>query len=480
MNLYHTVLNALDRTPDAPAVTYEGKTWTYAEFDRDIQRLSRGLHQHGIQPGSRVGLLLPNDPSFVFSYLATVRLGATAVPINFTVKELELAHMIADAEVDMVIALPTAASVCVTQPSRRKPLVVTSGEASDGMISLSSLFLDAGPVPPMYDAADSLAAAFVYTNAEDGFARGAVLSHTNIAINAHYSGHVLQLAPGDKNGAILPLFHTFGATCSMIASFDYGVELLLINRFKPKDICELIQTVRPTQFCAVPTMYASILATDKERAYDLSSVKVWISGGSRLTEHLQLAFEDRIGKEMRQGYGLTEAAPVAAANAWEYPKKLDSIGHVLPIFQGGIAGPDGALLPAGEIGELCVRGPCVFSGYLNDPQATRRVLNDGWLHTGDLGWTDADGDIHLTGRLRNMFIRAGLNIYPREVERLMLTNPDIASVRFESLPDELYGEQVKATVTGKPGVTLTEQQLIRFCRSVMAPYKVPKQFVIEG
>jgi long-chain acyl-CoA synthetase len=480
MNLYEQFLSALEAVPEASAVVFEGGGWSYAALDESVRRVAGGLRKLGLGPGSRIGLMLANQPEFVLGYLATAHLGAVVVPLNWMFRELELAYLVRNARLDALIVGVRQAGVVRRLPAdaRVRHTIIVGGDPADGETAFhqlaSSSPIDQAPA----EADDQTPAVISYTNAEDGYPRGAVLTHGNLLANALCTGRTIHLGPEQRAVAVLPLFHTFGATCCLLAPLFLGASTVLVPKFNPKDLCEVIESQRPTHMFAVPTMYAGLIGYEGLRSHDLASVEAWVSGGAALPVPILERFEALVQRPLHEGYGLTEAAPCVTMNRLERRHKPRSIGQLLEIFEGGIMDETNRLLPPGETGELRVRGPSVFTGYLDDPEATARVLVDGYLCTGDIGYQDEEGYVFLTGRKRRMFIRGGFNIYPRELERIYLSHPDIAAISFRATPDLVYGEQIEALVTPKPGRRLTERELVRFSRHSLAMYKIPRSFTI--
>ncbi|MBN2055255.1 AMP-binding protein [bacterium] len=480
MNITELLKAGSDRYPERPALLCGDEIYTYGRLWEAMRHMTGWLKLQGVTAGDRVLLLLPNSVEFVLGYLGTAALGASSVPLNHTLREHELSYILGDCR--PTLALTQARNARVLQAAVKeagcRTILAVVDETPDNP-ALLEVIQSASPADPDGEG-DETEAALIYTRAEDGYPKGARLSQRAIRRNAEMTVEHWQSTPGEMVVAVLPLFHTYGLTTGIFSPLARGLSILLIPHFNPKDICARIQQHRPAIFTGVPTMYAAMLGFADIGAYDLGSVRLWITGGMAMAPKLQIAFERLIGKPMYEGYGLTENAPCAAFNWLEHPRKLGSIGRILRGMEGIIADPEGRELPRGQTGELLIKSDSIMLGYLGHPELTAATVVNGWLHTGDIGRMDEDGYVFLTGRSRDMFLTGGFNVYPKEVERLLLLHPKVAAAVVTGRPDPVYGEVGHAVVTAEEGTELTPDELTSYSRRVMAMYKIPRSFEVVG
>ncbi len=494
-------LAAAQQHAQKPALFFEGQSISYGDLARQSEGFALALRLYGIQPGERVALLLPNFPHFLPAYFGTLRAGAIALPMNPTYRPPEIRHIFSDAAVTAAIVwseivplvqqaldgtqlrlivsvtLPTGEEGSSGNPSSagpassQLPIEVLSfehflGEAAavsaQGKAALSS---DAEPHP------DDVAV-ILYTSGTTGKPKGAMLTHQNLLSNAQAVIHLAELDSGDVLMSILPLFHSFGSTVCMVAPLLAGAQVVLVPKFDPRRLLSTIQQHNVTLLAGVPSMYALLLRTPVA-AQDISSLRLCVSGGAALPGEVLRAFKDKFGIPLIEGYGLTETSPVATFNPPKGVQKAGSIGIPLPGVEVQVHDRGGNPVPPEEIGEIVVRGPNVMKGYYHLPEATAQTIRNGWLYTGDLGYQDKDGYFFLVDRAKDLIIKGGLNIYPRELEEVLLTHPKIAEAAVVGVGDQTKGESIKACITPREGVTLTKDEVIDFMRERVAPYKVP-------
>jgi len=343
--------------------------------------------------------------------------------------------------------------------------------------SFVKLLMSGAPEAPMAETQPNDTAVILYTSAMGGKALGAELTHFNLHNNAHViSRDVLKYYPDDVCMGALPLFHSFGQTCMMNAAFVSQCSVVLVPRFDAHRVCEVIVRDKITLLAMVPTMFHFIVNYKKDDALDFSSLRVAIAGGAPLPRGLAQDFERRFGKPILEGYGLTETSPVVAFNRDAETNRPGSVGTAIPGTEVRIERPDGSAAPQGEIGEIVIRGNNVMKRYRNAPEATADTLRGGWLHTGDLGHIDTDDFIYISGLKKDMVIRAGMNVYPREVEMGFSEHPDVAEVAVLGMPDAIRGQEVKAFIVLRDGATCTDRDLGNWWRERFAAYKCPKRF----
>ncbi len=500
---------------DRPAVTFYGKSLSYAELDAAIDRFAAGLQAIGIHPGDRVSLVLPNTPHFVIAFFAVLRAGAIVVQTNPLYTPRELEALWKDAGVETVVALDLFwHNVSRARASTRMKRVVVCdvGEflktplrqlypikkrrdlkkqghwplvipREDGVYRFSDLSRTPANRHRGVRRSPDDVALFQYTGGTTGTPKGAMLTHRNLVANAMQTAAWLPAGsqgPERVLGAI-PLFHVYGLTAVMLFSIVMGNEMILYPNPREIDqILKLINKTKPSLFPGVPTMYIAILRNPKLSRYDLRSIRACISGAAPLPNEVRKQFEAATGGRLVEGYGLTEASPVTHCNPLNGVVK-ECIGIPFPDTDAKIVDPEDPSKepPQGEVGELAIRGPQVMKGYWNKPEETAMVLHDGWLLTGDLARMDDDGYFSIVDRKKDMIICSGYNVYPREVEEVLFMHPAVAQAAAIGIPDPYRGETVKAFVVLKAGQTATEADVIAFCKERLAAFKVPKAVEFE-
>jgi long-chain acyl-CoA synthetase len=495
---------AVSAYPDHRCMDFLGKSWTYQEVGALVGRAARGLQALGVGRGTRVGLMLPNCPYFVVAYFAVLKAGGTVVNFNPLYAPRELEHQIQDSGTQIVITLDLQALLPKLLPlcGRTALKAIVVGRMADilpfpksilypwvkrrdiagfagrmGVIGFSDLLADHGRiVPPPIDPIRDVAV-LQYSGGTTGVPKGAVLTHAALQVNAE---QVVAWHPRARPGeerilGVLPLFHVFGLSAILNYGVRIGAELVLVPRFDLAQVLRAITRRRTTMFAGVPTMYAAIRNHDRLRSYDLTSLDLCISGGAALPLEVKTGFEALTGCTLIEGYGLTES-PVVACNPIGGRHKSGSIGLPLPGTAIEVLSLDDrtSLLPAGEIGEICVRGPQVMSGYLTAAGAAADGLNDGRLHTGDVGYLDEEGYCFIVDRLKEVIICSGFNVYPRMVEEAIYHRPAVAEAAVCGVPDEYRRETVKAFVVRRAGSTLSAPELLAFLQDRLSPIEMPK------
>jgi long-chain acyl-CoA synthetase len=493
----------VQRYPDNVALIYQDALISYADLAVAVDRLADGLGELGIEPGQRVALLLPNCPPFVYGYYACAALGAVVVPVNPLLKAAELEYIWADADVRLVITIPQLLPVVEaarkTLPDLRH-VVCTAGRADlpdpaaadaiEGFATLSDL-MEAGAhamadgVSPAFDLErgrgrhENDCAVVIYTSGTTGRPKGAMLSHRNLTRNVEQVRARLYFTEADRFLTLLPLFHAFAATVCMNTCLAAGCASLLMESFVPARTLEAIRRHGITVFPAVPAIFNALLMTARSPE-ELAPIRFFVSGGAPLPVATLEALESRFHIPVLEGDGPTECSPVTTVNPMEGgPRKPGSVGTAVPGVEVAIFDDDDRPQPTDTVGEIVVRGDNVMLGYLNQPEATAEVMKSGWYHTGDLGKIDSDGYVYIVDRKKDMVITSGLNVYPREVEEALFTHPAVQDAAVIGLPDPLRGEQVVAVVVRKPDVEVTERDLLRHCREVLANYKVPQKVIFQ-
>ena len=471
------------KSPDHTALAIGDTTVSYAQLHRAVQRFAGGLRDLGIHPGQHVALLLPNVPQFTIAYFGTLAAGAVVVPLNVLLTADEIAYHLNDSDAVALVVWEdffAQAQVGFNRAESCHHLIVaktdpTDASAPEGASSMTDLIATAEPfldhVPTMPDDP----AVVLYTSGTTGHPKGAELTHFNMFFNARYSGTaLLPLGTDTVALATLPLFHSFGQTVMHNAVLGQGGTVALLPRFDPVDALTVMEAHKVNFFGGVPTMYFALLHTPEADDFDLS-LKYCVSGGAAMPVEVMKAFDEKYGVDILEGYGLSETSPVASFNVLDRPKKAGSIGPPIWGVEFRLEDDDGTVITeAGTPGEICIKGHNVMRGYYKRPEATAEAIVDGWFHTGDIGTVDDDGYYYIVDRKKDMIIRGGFNVYPREIEEVLYAFPAVAEAAVIGVPHERHGEEVKAVIALKPGATTTADDIIAYCKEHLAAYKYPR------
>jgi len=464
--------------PQSTAIISNGRCLTYAQLNETAELCAAGLWQLGVRAGDKVAIMLPNVPEFIIAYFGTLKLGGCVVPVNTMLKAAEIAYQLEDSDASALIVdepLLPEALLALSSVEACHHLIVRGEHAPSGWHTFREL-LDRGTIE--FHALQTMpddTAVVLYTAGAVGRPKGAELTHFNMFYNAAITADRLcGLTPEDVSLGVLPLFHAFGQTCVMNATLYAGGALTLLPRFEPERVLQTIQRDRVTLLMGVPTMYWYLLHYPRAHRYDWRSLRLCCSGGAALAVDLMQQFTERYGLPIFEGYGLSETSPVASFNVPDRPPRPGSIGQPIYGVQMRIFDHDDRELPRGEVGEIVIRGHNVMKGYYKRPGPTADAMRSGWFHTGDLGWMDADGFFTVVDRKKDLIIRGGLNIYPREVERVLLAHPAVCEVAVVGVPDEVMGEEIKAFVVLEQDEATNAEDLIEYSRSRMAGYKYPR------
>ena len=479
-NLAVICREAAAETPDKAALILDDVRVSYGELDAASDRVAAGLRAIGIGRGDAVGLQLPNLPQFVITYMAILKAGAVMVPMNVLLKAPEVTHYLRDSGARVLITWDGVAEEAARGAAAAGDIavyVVTTGFGDIPEGARNSKELTA-PVQGRFDMepmAPDDTAVIIYTSGTTGRPKGAELTHWQLYMNCDVSGRLFGLERDDVAIAVLPLFHVFGLSSVTNVCLRYGGTLTLVPRFEVTKVLEVMQRDRVTVFSGVPTMFIALLhAADLDR-YDLSSLRVGNSGGASIPGEVIRAFEKRFGVTVLEGYGLSETASAACFNRFE-ARKVASVGRAMWGVEVRVHDEEDNPLPPGHdnVGEIVIRGHNVMKGYLNQPEATAEAMKGGWFHTGDMGYVDDQGFFFIVDRKKELIIRGGYNVYPREVEEVLYDHPAIAEAAVIGRPDDRLGEEVAAVVALKPGAQATDEEIIAFTRERIASYKYPR------
>src|SRR5919106_323918 len=471
-NLATILTETARRHGDRTAFKLDDVELSYALLDEASARIAGLLQQKGIGEGDRVGLMLPNVPYFPVAYYGILRAGAVVVPMNVLLKEREVRFYLDDPGAKLLFAwhgFPDAAERGATDAGVECILVKPG--------SFEQLVASQEPHRELADRAADDTAVVLYTSGTTGTPKGAELTHANLRRNCSIVTQKLGgFSEEDVLLGALPLFHSFGQTCAMNAAVGIGAMVTLLPRFDPDKGLELIQRDRVTVFQGVPTMYNAMLHSDSADGADTSTLRLCISGGSAMPAELMRAFEERFGCIILEGYGLSETSPVASFNHPDRERKPGSIGTPVEGVEMKVVDGDGNDLAPGEVGEIVIRGHNVMKGYWARPDATEHAITaDGWFHTGDMAKVDEDGYFFIVDRKKELIIRGGYNVYPREIEEVLYEHPAIQEAAVVGVPHDELGEEVGAAVVLKEGESLEADELKSYVKEQVAAYKYPRR-----
>lgn len=492
MNLVSRVQEIAAVHPTKTAYHFMGKDTTYAEFDQTVARFASTLQQLGVDKGDHVAFLLGNTPHFLISLYATMRIGATAIPINPIYSPDEISYILHNSDAKIVIALDALLPlveqaapkfsliekyiICETTPDIGDKLAALPEEVK-GLVLPFTQAVAQGGVPTTVSITNDETAIILYTSGTTGHPKGAMLTHENLYSNARDVADYLGFMEDDRVVATLPVFHVFALTVVVNAPLLKGATILLVPRFSPGDVFNIVKEQQATVFAGVPTMYNFLYQYPEGQPADFDTIRLAISGGSSLPVALLHNFEKKFDVRISEGYGLSEASPVTCFNPLDRERVPGSIGTSIVNVENKVVNELGEEVPDGEVGELIVRGPNVMKGYYKMPEETAEVIRNGWLYTGDLARRDENGYFYIVDRKKDMVIVGGYNVYPREVEEVLFGHPDIVEAAVVGVPDPDFGEAVHAYVVLKEGVQLDADALIDYCAERLVKYKLPK--VIE-
>ena len=449
-----------------PCVRDDDHELTYAEFEEWVEAAAEQLAELGLGPGQVLAIMLPNRVELLVAIVAAWRLGATATPVNPAFTANEANYQIDDADATLVLNPgDTFPNGCSPSGGRRSLAVADLRRTPRGPVS----------APVTTEPSDL--ALLIYTSGSTGRPKGVMLSHANVdAMTSSMLAHV-GTTPDDHCLLFLPLFHANALFVSFLSTIRAGGQLSVMGRFSPEAFYEAVERLRPTFFSGVPTIFAMLLS--QYAGTDMSSVRYAVCGAAPASKELLEAAEKTLGVTLIEGYGLTEGTCASCSNPIDGVRKIGTVGPALPGQQVAIMDPEGRLLPVGERGEVVIKGANLMVGYLNRPEATAATLKDGWLHTGDVGILDEDGYLRLVDRIKDMIIRGGENLYPKEIESVLLSHPDLMEAAVIGAADPTYGEVPVAYVAPYPGRSVDVDELLELCRANLTRVKVPVTITVR-
>ena len=495
LNLSVLLEDSARRYPERAAVVLGAQRLSYAQVDAAANQVAGLLVSRGIRPGDKVALSCPNLPYFPIVYYGILKAGAVVVPLNVLLKGREIAYHLKDSEAKAYLCfqgtpeLPMGAEGFAgfgEAPGCEQFFLITADPAAPSTVAGAETLGQAlAGQPPVFETvqrAETDPAVILYTSGTTGQAKGALLSHSNLVLNALTCNRLFGTQPAtDTHLLVLPLFHSFGSTVNMNAGFATAATLVLLPRFEAKAAVQLLQSENVTFFAGVPTMYWGLLnalseagdSVDVERI--AANMRIAVSGGSSLPVEIIKAVQERFGVTILEGYGLSETSPVATFSDPGSDPRPGSIGIPIWGVEVELIDPEwNSIDNPDEIGEIAIRGHNIMLGYYGRPEATAEVIRDGWFRTGDLARRDSDGFYYIVDRAKDMIIRGGFNVYPREVEEVLLTHEAVSLAAVIGVPHDSHGEEVKAFVILKPGASATEDEIVAWGKEQMASYKYPR------
>jgi long-chain acyl-CoA synthetase len=470
-NLATIATETAERIPDGIAYKLDDTEVNWQAVDEGSARVAGLLKAKGFEPGDRVGVMLPNVPYFPIAYYGILRAGGTVVPMNVLLKGREVKFYLEDPGAKLVFAWHDFAEAAEkgAEEAGAEVIPVKPGE-------FEKLLGDAEPEREVADRDGDDTAVILYTSGTTGQPKGAQLTHDNMRKNAQASRDLFDTSEDDVVLGALPLFHSFGQTCCMNACAVAGATLTFIPRFDPAKALEIIERDKVTMFSGVPTMYNAMLNDDSRDERDTSTLRTCTSGGSAMPGELLRGFEKAFGCMVLEGYGLSETSPVASFNHPDKERKVGSIGTPIEGVEMKVVDEDGNEVDQGEVGEIAIRGHNVMKGYWNKEDATKEVMDDdGWFLTGDMAKVDEDGYFFIVDRKKELIIRGGYNVYPREIEEVLYEHPAVREAAVVGVPHDALGEEVGAAIALKDGEEASEDEIRAFAKERVAAYKYPRQ-----
>jgi long-chain acyl-CoA synthetase len=469
MNLAEILTSSAQNDPEHIALKLDDVELSYAQLDQASTRIAGLLAEKGFSPGDRVGIMLPNVPYFAMCYYGVLRSGGVVVPMNVLLKKREVGFYLEDPGAKVLFAWEgfAEAAEAGAEQAGAQCVLVAPGE-------FENVLAAADPREEVAETQPEDTAVILYTSGTTGTPKGAELTHQNLTKNSAVARQLFDLGAEAICLGALPLFHSFGQTCGLNATIAGGGTLTLIPRFDPGKALEIIQRDQVNVFEGVPTMYGAILHHPERESFDTSSLKLCGSGGSAMPVELLRGFEEAFGCKVLEGYGLSETSPVASFNHRERERKPGSIGTPVEGVEMKVVDEDGKEVPQGEVGEIVIKGHNVMKGYWNRPDATAETIIDGWLHSGDMATVDDDGYFFIVDRKKDMIIRGGYNVYPREIEEVLYEHPDVREAAVIGVPHDDLGEEVGAAVALKHGAEVSAAELRDYVKEQVAAYKYPR------
>ena len=470
LNLASLLSESAGRTPSAAAIRLGEVELSYGELDDRSARLTTLLREKGFEPGDRVGVMLPNVPEFPVAYYGVLRAGGIVVPMNVLLKRREIAFYLEDSGAELLLAWHGFAE------EAREGAADAGAEAIEvESPSFAETLAGLEPTPGLAETDEGDTAVILYTSGTTGKPKGAELTHANLFRNADVSSRTTcEIAAGDVVLGALPLFHSFGQTVGMNSSLKVGACLTLVPKFDPGEALTTMQRDGVTHFYGVPTMFGALLHHPERGSFDTSALRTCITGGASMPVEVLRGFEDAFGAVVLEGYGLSETSPVACSNHPDRERKAGSIGTPIEGVEMQVVDEDDNPVAQGEVGEIVIRGHNIMKGYWQRPDATAEAMRGGWFHSGDMARTDEDGYFYIVDRKKDLIIRGGYNVYPREVEEVLFEHPKIREAAVVGVPHDEWGEEIGAAVVLHDGEELEPEEVSAYVKERIAAYKYPR------
>ncbi|MEJ1297111.1 MAG: long-chain fatty acid--CoA ligase [Candidatus Sedimenticola sp. (ex Thyasira tokunagai)] len=491
LNLASNLARSAFVTPEKVAIKFADKSFTYAQLEALSSQIANGLKSIGIGPGDKVALGCPNLPYFPMVYYAILKAGAVVVPLNVLLKGREIAYHLQDSEAKAYLCFEGSEALPMGEmgwegfnqsEGCEHFFMITADPAAaakiEGVKTLGALIHGQQATTETCETAADDTAVILYTSGTTGKPKGAELAHSNIAMNTFVSQALLRINADDNLLIVLPMFHSFGQVVQMNTSLLVGATMVLIPRFEPNTVLTALQQEKITIFAGVPTMYIGLLsvADQSEAIAGIGKqLRVAVSGGASMPVEVLRQFSDKFDVPILEGYGLSETSPVATFNHLEYKRIPGSVGRPVAGIEVCIMDEHGNQLATGNEGEVAIRGHNIMKGYYNRPEETAEAMHNSWFRTGDIGKLDEQGYLYIVDRVKDMIIRGGFNVYPREVEETMMEHSEVAMVAVIGTPHETHGEEIKAFVVPTPTADKDETSMRAWCKERMADYKYPRE-----
>ncbi|GMV92496.1 MAG: long-chain-fatty-acid--CoA ligase [Candidatus Hydrogenedentota bacterium] len=490
-NLAVILENSARAYPDKEAVTFNHFRLTFKMIDDLANQVANGLRAAGIRKGDKVAFSCPNIPYFPIVYFGILKAGAVFVPLNVLLREREVAYHLSDSDSVAFICFEGREELPIGKIGYAGfqeaqscdhfwiiPTIPGGDSPIEGVPTLADLMHDQPTTCDTVQCRADDTCIIIYTSGTTGRPKGAELTHSNILMNCMSTRRLIKGGPDDVALAVLPLFHSFGLTGLLNSAVLNGSRLVLVPRFEPAEVLRAFQEENVTLFAGVPTMYWELLHFADLDKYDLKKIaenwRLGVSGGAAMPVDLMRQFQEKFQIRILEGYGLSETSPTASFSREDMPQKVGSIGVPIWGVEMMVVDPDMNEVPRGETGEIVIRGHNVMKGYYKHDEANEEAFRGGWFHTGDIGYQDEDGYFFIVDRIKDMIIRGGFNVYPREIEEVLMMHPDITLAAVIGVPNEEHGEEIKAFVIPRKGSSLTAEEVIAFSKKEMAGYKYPR------
>lgn len=479
MNIVELLTSTTSRLPDQPVIHFKRAQLTYKELQDKVYNIAAGLKDQGVTKGANVALMMTNRPEYIITYFAILANGGTVVPINPTFKEQEVTYIVNDSEVELLIIEDTAKPVIENAMDHFKTVktIINYGDHVDEQFLSWDQLDTSASISEIVPLHESDVAQIIYTSGTTGNPKGAMITHGNLNWMAITAAVYNQLVPSDRVLCVLPLFHAYAKLQGFLAPIAHGCAIYLEERFHPVETLKAIAEHEITIFLGVPTMYAFFAQVPHlVEQLDFSKLRTAGSGGASLPAELLHKTNESFGVSISEGYGLTESTVMLMTTHRSLPKKVNSVGMPLPGIDLRLVDPEGNEVANHEVGEILFRGPNMMKGYYKKPDETANTIRDGWLYTGDLAYRDDEGYHFIVDRKKDIIIRGGFNIYPREIEELLYQHPAVVECSVIGRPDPVFGEKTVAYVVSKD-TELIEDDVRDYLKAKLAEYKVPDYII---